>query len=65
QPKRNLGIVLLAAGRPADALALLSEAVEILGDAEPVDDVRRLREAARLDAERVAAGTGSAALAPW
>ena len=61
QPKRNLGIMLLAAGRPADALPLLSEVVAILGDADPVDDVRLLQEAARRDAERVAAGAGSAA----
>ncbi len=64
QPKRNLGIVLLAAGRPADALPLLTEVVEMLGDADPVDDVRLARGAALREAERAAEGGGSAVPAP-
>ena len=61
QPKRNLAMVLLGAGRPADALPLLSEVIEMLGDASPVGDIRLLREAVRRDAERIAAGaTGGA-----
>ena len=51
QPKRNLGVILLDAGRPAEALPLLAGVVETLGDAPPVDDVRLLLEVARRDAE--------------
>ena len=64
QPKRNLGVVLLAAGRPADALPLLSEVIDILGDAEPVDDVRLLLDAALREAGRLAERAERAAPAP-
>ena len=61
QPKRDLAVVLLGAGRPADALPLLSEVIEILGDAESVDDVRLLWEAVRRDADGIAAGAAGGA----
>ena len=65
QPKRDLGIVLLEAGRPADALALLSEVVDVLGDAEPVDDIRPFLEAALGDvAQRAAPAYGRGGSAP-
>ena len=65
QPKRDLGIVLLEAGRPADALALLSEVVDVLGDAEPVDDIRPFLEAALRDvAQRAAQAYGRGGSAP-
>ena len=50
--KRNLGVALLEAGRPADAVPPLSEAVTILGDAGPAAEVLLLQGIALRDAGR-------------